>query len=147
MRTGSLEKVKGRTKGTNKEGEQLKKKIATKKHSRKKSFLLSLNKRICVQRLKHLPAMWETWVRSLGQEDPLEKEMATHSCILAWGIPWTEEPGGLRSMNSQRVGCDLVTKQQQNNNVIQLHEPSSPGVKGSPPIPSSPHYTGELQVE
>ena len=47
------------------------------------------------QRLKHLPAMWETWVQSLGQEDPLEKEMATHSIILAWRIPWTEEPGGL----------------------------------------------------
>ena len=51
-----------------------------------------------VQRLKHLPAMWETWVRSLGQEDPLEKEMATHSSILAWRIPWTEELGGLQSM-------------------------------------------------
>ena len=50
------------------------------------------------QRLKHLPAMWETWVRSLGQEDPLEKEMAPHSSILAWRIPWTEELGGLQSM-------------------------------------------------
>ena len=50
------------------------------------------------QRLKHLPAMWETWVRSLGQEDPLEKEMATHSSILAWRIPWTEELGGLQSV-------------------------------------------------
>ena len=51
-----------------------------------------------VQRLKRLPAMWETWVRSLGQEDPLEKEMATHSSILAWRIPWTEDLGGLQSM-------------------------------------------------
>ena len=51
---------------------------------------------LVVQRLKHLPAMWETWVRSLGQEDPLEKEMATHSSILAWRIPWTEELGGLQ---------------------------------------------------
>ena len=51
-----------------------------------------------VQKLKHLPAMWETWVRSLGQEDPLEKEMATYSSILAWRIPWTEELGGLESM-------------------------------------------------
>ena len=51
-----------------------------------------------VQRLKRLPAMWETWVRSLGLEDPLEKEMATHSSILAWRIPWTEELGGLQSM-------------------------------------------------
>ena len=50
------------------------------------------------QRLKRLPAMWETWVRSLGWEDPLEKEMATHSSILAWKIPWTEKPGGLQSM-------------------------------------------------
>ena len=58
------------------------------------------------QRLKHLPAMWETWIRSLGQEDPLEKEMSTHSSILAWRIPWAEEPGGLRSMGSQRVGHD-----------------------------------------
>ena len=49
------------------------------------------------QRLKHLPAMWETWVLSLGRKDPLEKEMATHSSILAWRIPWTEEPGGLQS--------------------------------------------------
>ena len=56
------------------------------------------------QRLKPLPAMQETWVRSLGQEDPLEKEMATHSSILAWRIPWTEEPGGLQSMGSQKVG-------------------------------------------
>ena len=53
------------------------------------------------------------WVRSLGQEDSLEKEMATHSSILAWKIPWTEEPGGLQSKGSQRVRRDLVTKQQQ----------------------------------
>ena len=46
------------------------------------------------------------WVRSLGQEDPLEEEMATHSCILAWRISWIKEPGGLQSMGSQRVGCD-----------------------------------------
>ena len=55
------------------------------------------------QRLKHLPAMQETWVQSLGHEDPLEKEMATHSSIDAWKIPRTEEPGGLQSMGSQRV--------------------------------------------
>ena len=58
------------------------------------------------QRLKRLPAIQETWVRSLGWEDPLEKEMATHSSILAWRIPWTEEPGGLQSTGSQRVGHD-----------------------------------------
>ena len=61
------------------------------------------------QRLKGLPAMRETWVRSLGWEDPLEKEMATHSTILAWRIPWTEEPGGLQSMGLQRVGHNWVT--------------------------------------
>ena len=55
---------------------------------------------------KESPAMWETQVRSLGQEDPLEKEMATHSSILAWKIPWTEEPGGLQSVGSQRVRHD-----------------------------------------
>ena len=53
--------------------------------------------------------MWETQVRSLGQEDPLEKEMATHSSTLAWGIPWTEEPGRLESMGLQRAGHDRVT--------------------------------------
>ena len=58
------------------------------------------------QRLKRLPAMRETWVGFLGWEDPLEKEMATHSSILAWRIPWTEEPGGLQSTGSQRVGHD-----------------------------------------
>ena len=57
-------------------------------------------------RLKLLPMMQETWVRSLGQEDPLEKEMATHSSILAWKIPWMEEPGRLQSMGLQRVGHD-----------------------------------------
>ena len=61
------------------------------------------------QLLKNLPAVQETWVRSLGWEDPLEKEMATHSSILAWKISWTEEPGGLQSMGSQRVGNDGVT--------------------------------------
>jgi len=58
------------------------------------------------QTVMRLPTMWETWVQSLGQEDLLEKEMATHSSILAWKIPWTEEPGGLQSMGSQRVGHD-----------------------------------------
>ena len=57
--------------------------------------------------------MKEMWVRSLGWEDPLEKEMATHSSILAWEIPWTKEPGGLQSIRCQRVGHDLMTKQQQ----------------------------------
>ena len=56
--------------------------------------------------VKNLPAMWETWVGSLGWEDPLEKEMATHSNILAWKISWTQEPGGVQSMGSQRIGHD-----------------------------------------
>ena len=56
--------------------------------------------------VKNLPAMQETQVQSLGWEDPLEKEMATYSSIIAWRIPWTEEPGGLQSMASQRFGHD-----------------------------------------
>ena len=58
------------------------------------------------QTVKNLPALWETQVQSLGWEDCLKKGMATHSSILAWEIPWTEEPGGLQSMGSQRVGHD-----------------------------------------
>ena len=64
---------------------------------------------LVAQRLKRLPAMRETWVQSLGQEDPLEKEMATHSSILAWRIPWMEEPGGLQSTGLQRVGHNWAT--------------------------------------
>ena len=59
---------------------------------------------LVAQTVKRLPAMQETWVQSLGQEDPLEKEMATHSSTLAWKIPWTGEPGRLQSMGSQRLG-------------------------------------------
>ena len=58
------------------------------------------------QSLKRLPAMCETWVRPLGWEDPLEKEMATHSSVLAWRIPWMEEPSRLQSTGSPRVGHD-----------------------------------------
>ena len=61
---------------------------------------------LVAQMLKRLPALWETWVQSLGQEDPLEKEMATHSSILAWRIPRKEEPGVLQSTGLQRVGHD-----------------------------------------
>ena len=61
---------------------------------------------LVAQMVKHLPTMRETWVQSLGWEDLLEKEMATHSSILAWKIPWTEEPGRLQSVGSQRVGHD-----------------------------------------
>ena len=59
--------------------------------------------------IKNLPATQETWVQSEGQEDLLEEGMATHSSILPWRIPWTEEPGGLQSMGSQRVGHDFST--------------------------------------
>ena len=61
------------------------------------------------QRVKRLPAMQETWVQSLGLEDPLEKAVATHSSTLAWKIPWTEKPGGLQPRGLQRVGHDCVT--------------------------------------
>ena len=64
---------------------------------------------LVAQMVKNLPAMQETWVWSLGWKDPLEKGMATHSNILAWRIPWTEEPGRLQSMGSQRVGHDWAT--------------------------------------
>ena len=62
------------------------------------------------QVVKSSPEMWEIWVPSMGLKDPLEKGMATHSSILAWEIPWTEEPGGLQSLESQRVGHNWVTK-------------------------------------
>ena len=61
------------------------------------------------QTVKNLPTMQETWVRSLGLEDPLEEGMATHSSIHAWITPWTEGPGELQSMGSQRVGCNWAT--------------------------------------
>ena len=61
---------------------------------------------LVAQKVKRLPAIRETWVRFLGQEDPLEKEMATHSSTLAWKIPWMEEPDRLQSLGSQRVGHD-----------------------------------------
>ena len=73
-----------------------------------KSYIISYVY-LVAQMAKNLPAMQETQVRSLGQEDPLEKEMATHSSILAWRIPWTEEAGGLQSMGSQRVRHDWAT--------------------------------------
>ena len=64
---------------------------------------------LVVQMAKNLPATWETWVQSLGQDDLLEKRMATHSSILAWRIPWKEDPGGLQSMESQKVRQNWVT--------------------------------------
>ena len=68
--------------------------------------VLYLLSSLVAQRIKHVPAMRETQVQSLGWEDPLEKETATHSSILAWKIPWTEKPGRLQSMGSQRVRQD-----------------------------------------
>ena len=74
------------------------------------------------QMVKNLLAMWKTWVQSLGQEDPLEKEMATHSSTLAWKIPWMEKPGRLQSMGLQRVGHDLATSLQFRHKVFSTKE-------------------------
>ena len=71
-----------------------------------KGIMTSYGASLVAQMIKNLPAMPETWVQSLGQEDPLEKGKAAHSSILAWTTPWTEENNGLRSMWSQRVGHD-----------------------------------------
>ena len=73
-----------------------------------------------VQIVNNLPPMQKNWVRSLGQEDPLEKGMATHSSILAWKISWTEELGRLQSMRSQRVGHDWATNTHTHTNVMAL---------------------------
>ena len=71
---------------------------------------------LVAQMVKNLPAMWETWVRSLGREDPLEKEMATHSSILAWRIPWAEELGGLQS-----TGCKELDTTSLSLSLFTLH--------------------------
>ena len=68
--------------------------------------VLFIRASLVAQTVKNPPTLQETWVRSLGWEDLLEKGMATHSSIIAWEIPWTEEPGGLQSMGLQRVGCN-----------------------------------------
>ena len=73
---------------------------------KKNSCTIYTGASLVAQAVKNLPPMQETWVRSLGQEDALEEGMTTHSSILAWRIPWTEEPGGLRSMGLQRVRHD-----------------------------------------
>ena len=85
--------VWGRNKGIEKEV----------KHKYLAAFIM-VHVSLVAQMVKSLPAMKETRVQGLGWEDPLKKEMATHSSILVWEIPWTEEPGGLQSMGSQRVG-------------------------------------------
>ena len=102
--------------------------------------------------VKNLPAMWEMWVQYLGREDPLEEGMETHSSILAWRIPWTEEPGGQQSMVSQRVGRDRATKHRystdglfqtercwkriRNSARAQLCTPVLSGLTGCCPLPS-----------
>ena len=82
--------------------------IHTRTHIYAHIYIVSISMKVqaslITQMVKHLPTMQETWVRSLDQEDPLEKEMATYSSTLAWKIPWMEEPGSLQSMGSQRVG-------------------------------------------
>ena len=74
-------------------------------------FFIELS--LMAQMVKNPPAGQETWIQSPGRKDALEKEMATHSSILAWEIPWTEEPGGLQLWGLQRVEHELTTKQQQ----------------------------------
>ena len=81
--------------------------VASRCLSEKESTPLALNQML--KMVKRLPTMQETWVRSLRGEDPLEKEMATHSSTLAWKIPWSKEPGRLQSMGSQRVRHDWAT--------------------------------------
>ena len=76
---------------------------------------------LVAQKVKCLPATRETWVQSLGREDPLEKEMATHSSTLAWKIPWTEEPSRLQSMGSQRVGVAKSEGHRESDTTEQLH--------------------------
>ena len=73
--------------------------------------------------IKNPTAKWETQVQSLGGEDSLEKQMATHSSILAWETPWTEKPGGLQSMGSQRAGHDLGTEQQRRQQILYFSLP------------------------
>ena len=92
--------------------------------------------------VENLPAMQETWVPSLGWEDPLEKRTAIHSSILAWEIPWTEEPGGLQSIRSKRVGHDLTTKSQPHTYLhLQPH-----AVGHQPSIHSSTHFHYQLPL-
>ena len=66
-------------------------------------YISALLASLLAQMVKRLPAMWETWVRSLGQKDPLEKKIAIYSSILTWEIPWTQEPGGLKSMGCKKL--------------------------------------------
>ena len=78
----------------------------TRVQTRKSKYRVNV---LVAQMVKNLPEVQETWVCSLGLEDPLEEDMATHSSVLAWRVPWTEEPGGLQSIGSQRAGHDCLT--------------------------------------
>ena len=104
------------------ESEELKSLLMkAKKESEKVGSKFNLQKTrasLVAQMVKCLPAMWETWVQSLGWEDPVEKEMATHSSTLAWNIPWTDEPDRLQSMGSQRVGHDWTTSLTHSNSLM-----------------------------
>ena len=90
---------------------------------------------LAAQTVKNLPAMQETWVWSLGQEDPLEKGMATHSSMLAQRTPWTEEPGGLQSLGSQRVGHDWVTNAFTFHLVLTSQRSLKPSILKFPQLP------------
>ena len=106
---------------------------------------------LVAQKIKHLPAMWENWVRFLGWEDPLEKAMATHSSTLAWKIPWTEKPGRLHPMGSQRVGHDWATSLSLSRLSALLH-PSHPSRSSQSTRLSflcyvaAPHYVSILHM-
>ena len=89
---------------------------------------------LVAQMVKNLPAMRKAWVQSLEQEDTLEKGMATHSSTLAWRSPWTEEPGGLQSMGSQRVQCNWVTNTFTSLSDIASGFPSGSVVKNPPAV-------------
>ena len=85
---------------------------------------------LVAQKVKNLPTMWKTWVRSLGWEDFLEEGMATHSSILAWRIPWTEEPGGLRSMWLQRIRHGWATSKHSTQYTREKNYHSNPEIIG-----------------
>ena len=89
---------------------------------------------LVAQIVKSLPAMWETPVRSLGQGDPLEEGMATHSSPLAWRIPWMEEPGGLQSMGQQRVRHDYVTNFQLSYSLYVIYGSAQPHLLSRPQL-------------
>ena len=93
---------------------------------------------LVTEMVKNPPAMRETWVRSLGREDSPEEGMATHSSILAWRIPWTEEPGGLQSMGWKRVGHDWATK---HSTVVSCHLVICELIRQVPALPSPQQMT------